>query len=464
MLTLVWEARISRYSMCDMLSSASAPAIQQAVAAATRALQSGNFMAAEIAMAPFFASGLPGNADLLNLAGTLRMNQGRGGEAATFFAEAARLAPRDPLYAFNHGLVLSRLGRAGEAQAALRNAIKRKPDFPEALFELGAILHREGQLAEAEKTFRQLLRVVPGHVHAKLALGAVLVDARRPEQAEVPLRRALDETNEPQFKAQLHMQLGQALRRQRKDAEALAQLDQAQALFPQMPNLALHRAETLQNLERFDETLAILRSELARNPTNAQLHHDYNALLYQLRHEDFLKSYDRAPQTREVLMDKAFFLSHEKRDEEAHAIYAGLVARDPSDRTAALCAANELSMLDRHDEALAAFEALMARYGRNADILRRSAEPALLTGDPQKAAAFCEEALKLSPGDGSSIAMLSIASRMLEDGREDYLNEYDTLVRSFVPGRLRHRHVIAGADPAIGMDVIDVEAAVFQPR
>ena len=414
-----------------MQSSASHPALQHALATATRALQSGNMAAAEMAMAPFFASGLPGNPDLLNLAGTLRMNQGRGGEAAALFAEAVRLAPRDPLYVFNHGLVLSRLGRTAEAQIALRTAIKRKPDFPEALFELGAILHRDGQLGDAEKTFRQLLRVAPSHIHAKLALGAVLVDARRPQDAEAPLRRGLSEVGDPQLKAQLHLQLGQALRRQRKDTQALAELDQAQALFPALPNLALHRAETLQNLERFDETLAILRSELARSPANAELHHDYNALLYQLGHEDFLKSYDRAPQTREVLMDKAFFLSHEKRDEEAHAIYAGLAARDPGDRVAALCAANELSMLGRHDEALAAFEALMARYGRNADILRRTAEPALLTGDPQKAAAFCEEALKLAPGDGSSIAMLSIASRMLQDGRDDFLNEYDTLVCSF---------------------------------
>ena len=414
-----------------MQPSAPSPALQHAVATATRALQSGNMAAAEMALAPFFVSGLPANPDLLNLAGTLRTNQGRGGEAAALFAQAARLAPRDPLYAFNHGLVLSRLGRTAEAQTALRTAIKLKPDFPEALFELGAILHRDGQLEEAQKTFRQLLRVAPGHVPAKLALGAVLVDARRPEDAEAPLRRGLSEAGDPQLKAQLHVQLGQALRRQRKDAQALAELDQAQALFPAMPNLALHRAETLQNLERFDETLAILRSELARNPANAELHHDYNALLYQLGHEDFLKSYDRAPQTREVLMDKAFFLSHEKRDEEAHAIYASLVARDPDDRVAALCAANELSMLERHDEALTSFEALMARYGRNADILRRTAEPALLTRDPAKAAWMCEEALKLAPGDGGAIAMLSIASRMLEDGRDDFLNEYDTLVRSF---------------------------------
>ena len=49
---------------------------------------------------------------------------------------------------------------------------------------------------------------MPAHVHAKLALGAVLVDARRPDEAEAPLRRALNETAEPRLKAQLYLQLG----------------------------------------------------------------------------------------------------------------------------------------------------------------------------------------------------------------------------------------------------------------
>lgn len=415
-----------------MLTSSSSPALQQALATATRALQGGNLQIAEMALAPYFTAGLPTNPDLLNLAGTLRMNQGQLGEAARLFSQAVQAAPREPLYAFNQGLALSRLGQTAEAESALRAALKRKPDFAEAIFELGAVLHRSGRLEEAEKQFRHLLRVMPGHVRAKLALAAVLVDARRPDEAEAPLRRGLSETTEPLLKAQLYLQLGQALRRQRKDEDALAALDQAQTLFPALPGLALHRAETLQNLERFDEALAIFESELARNPGNAELHHDYNALLYQLgRSEEFLKSYDRAPQTREVLMDKAFFLSHEKRDAEAHAIYSSLVARDPDDRVAALCAANELTMMKRHGEALSAFETMLAHHGHDAGLLRRAAEPAILTGDPGKAAWLCEQALQMIPGDGASLAILSIASRLLEDGREDFLNDYDGLVRSF---------------------------------
>lgn len=415
-----------------MSSAALSPAIRQALMTAAQALQAGNLGMADMALAPFFQAGTPANPDLLNTAGTVRMHQGRVADAAKLFAQAAKMVPRDPLYAFNQGLALTRLGQTGEAETALRAAVKNKPDFTEALFELGALLHRSGKLEEAERNFRHILRVMPGHVHAKLALGAVLVDAKRPQDAEPPLRRALTETTDPRLKAQLHLQLAQCLRRQRKDAEALGSLDSAQALFPALPNMALHRAETLQNLGRFEEAMAIFESEIARRPADPELHHDFNALLFQLgRSDQFLKSYDRAPQSRAILMGKAFFLTHEKRFAEAHAIYAGLQARDPNDRDAATCTANALSMMNRHGEALAAFEALIARHGGHADVYRRAAEPALLGGDPQKAAWLCDQGLRLAPQDGGTLAILSIASRMLEDGRDEALNGYDTLVREF---------------------------------
>lgn len=415
-----------------MSSAAHSPDMRQALITATQALQTGNLAMADMALAPFFVTGMPANPDLLNTAGTVRMHQGRMADASKLFAQAMQIAPRDPLYAFNQGLALTRMGQPKEAETALRAAVKNKPDFTEALFELGALLHRSGRLEDAEKTFRHILRVMPGHVHAKLALGAVLVDAKRPQEAEAPLRRALNETADPRLKAQLNLQLAQCLRRQRKDTEALQALDQAQALFPGLPNIALHRAETLQNLERFDEAAAIFEAELAKRPADAGLHHDYNAMLFQLgRGDQFLKSYDRAPQSRELLIGKAFFLTHEKRFAEAHEIYSALQTRDPDDQVAATCTANTLSMMNRHGEALAGFEAVIARHGGNADLYRRAAEPALLNRDPQKAAWLCDQGLRLAPHDGGALAILSIASRMLEDGRDDALNGYDTLIKSF---------------------------------
>jgi tetratricopeptide (TPR) repeat protein len=323
-------------------------------------------------------------------------------------------------------------------QQALAEAARQlqagNPAGANALYELGARLHQAGRLAEAEQIFRQLLRAAPRHVPAGLMLGAVLVDADRPREAEVPLRQALQDAEpaaDPRLKAALHANLGMALRRQRKDAEALAEYDKAEARDPATPGIGQHRAEALQNLGRHEEALAILERLLAAAPEDAGLHHGYNDLLYRLgRSDEYLKSYDRAPQSRALMLGKAYFLAQEKRGAEAHAIHAALLARDPADADAAIGAANALAMMQRHGEAGRAFDALLARRG-TPRLYGLAAEPAIAGGDPAKAAWLCEQGLKLAPHDGACLAMLSVASRLLEDGRDEKLSGYDTLVRSF---------------------------------
>ena len=407
-------------------------AIQHVLAAATTALQTGNLMAAEIALAPFFNGKLLANPDLLNIAGTLRTNQGRLGEAAALFEQAVKAAPREPVFAFNLGLTLSRLGRNHEAESALRAVLRHKPSFAPALFELGALLHRLGRLDDAERNFREVLRLEPGNAHAALALAAILVDAGRPGEAETAALSGLAAAADRRLRAQLHLQLAQALRRQRKDSEALAALDSAEAFDATLPGLARHRIDTLQNLNRFDEALAIFEKEIAATPSDPGLHLDYNALLYQLgRSADLMKSYDRAPQSRELQLGKAFLLAREERYEEAHAIYAGLTRRDPDDRLAAIGTAQVLTRMGRHGAAVASFESVLARHGDEAKLLALAAEPALLRGDPGKAAHLCERGLAKDRHGASCLAMLSIASRMMEDGRDEALNRYDSLVRIF---------------------------------
>src|ERR1044071_5281068 len=148
-----------------MVMSTSSPASRHVLAMAANALQSGNPVAAEMALKPFFDGKLPSDPDLLNLAGTLRLTQGRAGEAVDLLRRAAAAAPREPTFAFNLGLALSRLGRLDEAEAPLRAALTYNADFVQAHFELGALLHRTGRLDEAEESIRHVLRLMPGFAH-----------------------------------------------------------------------------------------------------------------------------------------------------------------------------------------------------------------------------------------------------------------------------------------------------------
>ncbi|HWU54252.1 MAG TPA: tetratricopeptide repeat protein, partial [Rhizomicrobium sp.] len=358
--------------------------------------------------------------------------QARFAEAAALLSQSRMTSPQDPVLACNLGRALMGAGRIAQALEAFQAAIKLKPDFVEARYDAARLLHRTGQLAEAERDFRDLLRIMPGNAHISLALGGLLVDAGQPGEAEAVLRQSLGETADPRYRAQLLLSLSLALRRQRKDEEALAACDMSEVLDPALPGIALQRADALQNLERHEEALAILKDQVARAPEDPRIQHAYNDLLYRLgRREEFLRSYDQAPSSRTLQLGKAFFLAHEKRYAEVHELYAGMLARDPDDEMAAIGVATALSLLKRYSEADKAFDALLARRGGRADLLRRAAEAAVQCGDPQKAARHCENALRLSPRDGSSLAVLSVASRMLGDGRDDAINRYDTLVQAF---------------------------------
>ena len=330
------------------------------------------------------------------------------------------------------GAALSEQARDAEAIAYFRQAVKLAPDFPDAQYELGTALHRAGQMEDAAQVFIKLLSAVPAHVPAKLALGGVLIDAKRPAEAELLLRRALGEPASQRLKAALHTNLALALRRQRKDEEALENYDSATSLDPALPGLDIHKAEALQNLNRYDEAITAYRAALAREPLNPYVHHLYNDLLYRLnRSDEYLKSYDRVPSTHDLQLGKAQFLLQDKRGEEAYSIYRNLSTGDPGDKIAAAGVAKALIMMKCYGEAAEALDVALARHIGDVGLLSRAAEVAILQGDPQKALTLCAQGLGVARYDQSCLATMSIAFRIMEDERDETLNGYDSHVQVF---------------------------------
>ena len=162
-----------------------------------------------------------------------------------------------------------------------------------------------------------------------------------------------------------------SIRRQNRHEEALAEFETVRRLDPVMPYVDIQRAEIMQELRRYDEALAIFQAALVREPLNPLLHRSYNDLLYRLgRKEVFLKSYDRAPRSRELLMDKASFLTQDKRSRcrGCYDAYREILTASPNDVSAALGAAGMLSLLGRHKEASPMFDSVLARHPDNVDV------------------------------------------------------------------------------------------------
>ena len=412
-----------------MVTLQAPPPLQQSLFLANQMLRAGDLDAADRTIAPLLEH-FPANPKLLHLAGLIRMHQQRHQEAADFFAGARAAEPREAVLAFSHGTALRWLEQHSQAAQAFRDAIQLKPDYAEAYYEAGTILQQLGDSAEAEAVFRQWLSAMPGLARGQLALAELLLMTRRPQEAEELLRQVLQQPIAEQMRGIAHKSLGQALYQQNRHQEALENYEKSAALNPELATDAV-RVDLLQRLKRYEEAAALSGSLIARDPGNRQWHHFHNDLMYRLGSEDYLKSFDRAPKTVELLLCKADFLGHQKRAEEANAVFREILKLDPDNRLAAAGLGNTLNLMKRHAEAHQVLEDLLIKHGDDADLLSCAAEAAISAGDPKRAAALCERGVALAPHDQVALAILGTAWRLQGDERDEVLNGYDSLIRMY---------------------------------
>lgn len=413
-----------------MTAGNSVPGPNQAQTLALLLLQNGNPGAAEDILGPLLIHGMTDN--LVPILAMIRLQQGRFTEAAPLFERARAIHPRDPRFAFLHGAALAGMGQFDKAVLAFSEAITREPNMAPAYLGLGNAQRKLGQLQMAQATFRKLLLLAPDNADGLLALSSVLTDMGQSADAEALLRKALLHARDERSQAVLHNNLSVSLGSQNRIDEALESLERAQALAPELPDMDRRRIDLLFKLGRFEDCVQLYRKLLQRNPSDPGIHRAYNSLLHRLgRTEDYLASYDRAPQTRDLLLGKAGMLALQKRGAEALDIYNLLLIRDPRDMTAAAGRATSLMLMERHGEAVTAFEAVIDRCEASAAVFSSAAGAALLAGDPQKAEYFCQAGLRHKPHDQTCLALLGTAWRLQSDERDEALNGYDSLIRYF---------------------------------
>jgi tetratricopeptide (TPR) repeat protein len=404
--------------------------INRSAALGWQLLQAGNLAAADDVVRPFLTQSRKD--EIVPLIGAVRLQQGRFAEAAPMFERARMLHPGEPRFAFLHGTALAGMQQFEPAVSAFQAVIKMAPNIPDAYLALGQAQRKLGQRQEAQNTYRKLLRLQPENVDGYVALSSVLAELGQYAEAEAPLRRALLHARDPKMQAAIHNNLAIVLSNQNRQAEALENLERTQSLAPDLPSLDQRRIDRLYQLGRYEECVQLYKTLLDRNPGDVPLHRAYNSLLYRLgRKDEYLASFDRVPQTREILLGKAGMLMMQKRVGEAQDIFNALLARDPLDMAAAVGWANSLLASGRYGEALTAFEAVMSRRGASAAIFSDAAGAALMTGDPQKAEHFCREGLRHNPHDQSCLALLGTAWRLRDDEQDETLNGYDSFIRVF---------------------------------
>jgi tetratricopeptide (TPR) repeat protein len=370
--------------------------------------------------------------DALHLLALIRIRQNRVEEALPFFQRSLAMRPRHAHVRFNLGKALALLQRDADAAAALEQAVMLDPGLAAAWHELGEVQVRLQQPKEAEVSFRRVLALEPEHLLAKLSLGVLLKDTGNPTEGESLLTEGLAAARDTHLKAGFAYNLAQAQYAQGKKEAALGNFTLVRQMEPSRASVEINRTDLLEELGRFDEAEAGLKALLAREPQNEDAHQAYNDLMYRLgRDADFLESYDRAAATPALLVSKAGFLFKTGRFAEALEIYARAVKDEPGHLSAAIGAASALNQMGRHGEAMARLEEARLHHPQNPVVYHSLTATALQARDPQKAASFAEQSLRLVPVDHVGLAFLGSAWRMMGDERDEMLNGYEDLIQVF---------------------------------
>ena len=232
--------------------------------------------------------------------------------AIQYYESALELQPGRPDALSNLGAAFVKLGRYEEAITRYRDALAAMPDHPGVRFNLGLALYKADRIAEAEPEFRGVLQREPKHPGANLLLGECLlrrgewkavVDLLSPLEPELgsdrlfvyQLGTALIEIGELERGQKLidqlfsagesaegHVLMGLQYFRQGNSLKALAEIEKAVELNPELPTVhALHARALRQNRDHAGAAREYLE-ELKRNPN----HFESNLWLGLLRREE----------------------------------------------------------------------------------------------------------------------------------------------------------------------------------
>jgi tetratricopeptide (TPR) repeat protein len=231
----------------------------------------------------------PKHAESYNNFGNALREQGKLDEAQRQFRRALSLRPGFADAHYNLGNALLDLGRTEEAIRHYQQAVELKPQFAKAHYNLGHALRGQGKLAEAAACYRQTLALEPTWAEAHRKLAALLRELDRPADAEACFRRAhendphtidglqewaeiLDQLGRDHEALQVRQdlcqlapqqakhwfELGLALQKAYRAADARDAYLRAQELDPNYPHLRNNLAASYIDLEQPQPAIAIL--------------------------------------------------------------------------------------------------------------------------------------------------------------------------------------------------------------
>ena len=275
-------------------SKTDAPALSAAAQceAGHRALEAGQALEAQICCQKLLAAD-PDHAPALHLMGLIAFDAGHLDHALAWISRAIVHEPK-PEFLASLGATLSRQGRHDEALKAFDKAAQLEPDNAERWKQLGDALMDLKRLDHALLSYQHALKLDPRNANAAYKSGLLLHDAGRHEEA-VACLNICDE---------LLPNRAPALQARARALLALRKFELALSDNLRVNTLAPDNADTLNNIGACLQSLG--REE---------------ALAW------FDRALERLPDSIEILNNKANFLQQLQRFDEALALYDDVRAR-----------------------------------------------------------------------------------------------------------------------------------------
>jgi tetratricopeptide (TPR) repeat protein len=242
------------------------PTIQEALAAAVKHHQGGQFAQAEQIYRQVLAVD-PRQFDAWHLLGLALHQQGHSDDALQHLKEALRLRPDSSEAHYNLGNVLRDLKRPAEAAASYQQALRWRPDSAETHYNLGNALLDLRQFALAAESYERAVKLRPNYQKALINLGNVYMDLERHAEAVDCYHRVLAAT--PDY-AKAYTNLGNALRNLGRVEEAIAACQRAIEIEPANAEAHNNLAAALLDQQKLDAALAEWDEAIRLRPDYAE--------------------------------------------------------------------------------------------------------------------------------------------------------------------------------------------------
>lgn len=307
-----------------------------------------------------------------------------------------------PRATFHQAIRLLNGGDAEGAIAVCREALAEDPDDINFTALMGAVLLKARRLDEAEQQLRRAIALAPSFAKPHEDLGLLLLQRRRNEEAEDVLRRAV--TLDPELE-QAHFHLGRALLANGKTDEADEAFERCFALNPEKGRLAeaarLHRSGKVEEAER------LYRRVLKDNPKNVTALRLLGVIAMQSGHpenaEELLsKAVRLAPDFTGAIIDLGRLHQDQHRLAEAIECFEKAVETDPRSSHGHFLLAAALAPAARTAAAAAAYRRAIELKPEHAGAWLGLGHTLKTLGRRPEAIEAYRECIRLKPGNGES--------------------------------------------------------------